>query len=50
MTTPTGNHSPRTSRKAPIERKQFTFDKREANFSWEVLKITAEFVDGFDLL
>jgi len=50
MATTNNNHSPRTSRKSPIERKQFTFDNREANFSWEVLKITAEFVDGFDLL
>lgn len=36
--------------KSPIEHKQMTFAEREASFSWQVLRITAEFVDGFDFL
>ena len=36
--------------RSPIERKQLTFAEREANFSWQVLRILAEFVDGFEFL
>jgi uncharacterized protein (TIGR00730 family) len=36
--------------KSPIEQKQMTFAEREANFSWQVLRIMAEFVDGFEFL
>jgi uncharacterized protein (TIGR00730 family) len=36
--------------KSPIEYKQMTFAEREADFSWQVLRIMAEFVDGFDFL
>ena len=35
---------------APIAQKQMTFSQREADFSWQVLRIMAEFVDGFDFL
>ncbi len=44
------HHATRKPGAAPIERKRFTFDQRQASMSWEVLKIMAEFVDGFDLL
>ncbi len=44
------HHTTRARGKSPIEHKQFTFDHHEASMSWEVLKIMAEFVDGFDLL
>ena len=36
--------------RSPIERKQLTFAEREASFSWQVLRILAEFVDGFEFL
>src|SRR5438445_288840 len=36
--------------RSPIERKQLTFAEREANFSWQVLRILAEFVDCFEFL
>ncbi len=36
--------------RSPIERKQMAFAEREASFSWQVLRILAEFVDGFEFL
>src|SRR5437899_2882915 len=36
--------------KAPIEQKALTFSGQEANFSWQVLRIMSEFVDGFEFL
>ena len=41
---------PKPDDKSPIECKQMTFAEREADFSWQVLRIMAEFVDGFDFL
>ncbi|MEP7200878.1 MAG: LOG family protein, partial [Chloroflexota bacterium] len=38
------------STKSPIEQKQLTFAAREASFSWQVLRIMSEFVDGFEFL
>ena len=37
-------------RKSTIERKQLTFGAREATMAWEVMRIMAEFVDGFEFL
>ena len=41
---------PKPDDKSPIEQKQMTFAERDASFSWQVLRIMAEFVDGFDFL
>jgi uncharacterized protein (TIGR00730 family) len=46
---PTGSISPQDG-KSPIEQKRMTFAEREPDFSWQVLRIMAEFVDGFDFL
>src|SRR5436305_15183240 len=42
--------SQHTGGKSPIEQKVMTFAGREADFSWQVLRIMAEFVQGFDFL
>ena len=42
--------SQHTGGKSPIEQKNMTFAGREHDFSWQVLRIMAEFVDGFDFL
>ncbi|BCX02788.1 MAG: cytokinin riboside 5'-monophosphate phosphoribohydrolase [Candidatus Roseilinea sp.] len=42
--------SPRQERKSPIRRMQLTFADHHASLSWEVLRITAEFVQGFEFL
>ena len=42
--------SPRQERRSPIERLQLTFADHHASLSWEVLRITAEFVQGFEFL
>ena len=39
----------RTSTSA-IQQKQLTFAKHQASFSWQALRILAEFVDGFEFL
>ena len=36
--------------KSPIESKQLTFSQRASTFSWQVLRIMSEFVDGFEFL
>lgn len=46
----TSKSTPRSERKSPIERKQLTFADHHASLSWEVLRITAEFVQGFEFL
>jgi hypothetical protein len=45
--------TPQPERKSlisPIERKQLTFADHRGSLSWEVLRITAEFVQGFEFL
>ncbi len=41
---------PRQERQSPIQRMQLTFADHHASLSWEVLRITAEFVQGFEFL
>ncbi|PJF47082.1 MAG: TIGR00730 family Rossman fold protein [Chloroflexi bacterium] len=41
---------PRQERKSPIQRMQLTFADHHAGLAWEVLRITAEFVQGFEFL
>lgn len=44
------NHPRRSGKRSPIERKQMTFAEQEREFSWQVLRIMSEFVDGFEFL
>lgn len=36
--------------KSPIESRTFTFFQRDSSFSWQVLRIMSEFVDGFEFV
>jgi hypothetical protein len=40
----------KSERKSPIEQKQLTFTDHRTNFAWETLRITSEFVQGFEFL
>jgi hypothetical protein len=46
----TSKSAPRPERRSPIEQKQLTFADRQHSMSWEVLRITAEFIQGFEFL
>lgn len=46
----TSKSAPRQERRSPIEQKQLTFADRQHSMSWEVLRITAEFIQGFEFL
>ncbi|GIV84336.1 MAG: cytokinin riboside 5'-monophosphate phosphoribohydrolase [Candidatus Roseilinea sp.] len=41
---------PRQERKSPIQRMQLAFADHHAGLAWEVLRIAAEFVQGFEFL
>jgi uncharacterized protein (TIGR00730 family) len=46
----TSKSAPRQERRSPIEQKRLTFADRQHSMSWEVLRITAEFIQGFEFL
>ncbi len=46
----TTRNGARSEHKSPIERKQLTFTDQHTNFAWETLRITSEFVQGFEFL
>jgi uncharacterized protein (TIGR00730 family) len=46
----TTKNGAKSDRKSPIEQKQLTFTDHRTNFAWETLRITSEFVQGFEFL
>lgn len=46
----TSKNGAKSERRSPIEQKQLTFTDHRTNFAWETLRITSEFVQGFEFL
>jgi uncharacterized protein (TIGR00730 family) len=46
----TTRNGAKSERKSPIEQKQLTFTDHRTSFAWETLRITSEFVQGFEFL